>query len=90
MSRHRDAPVRPRYGRIVTVLSSAAVTLIAVLGGTGGLSSAASDSRAAPVVPAQAAAAPTSQELLAPTRRLGDLAQRRRPGHLGGPTRPHP
>ncbi len=68
MSRHRDAPVRPRYGRIVTVLSSAAVTLIAVLGGTGGLSSAASDSRAAPVVPAQAAAAPTSQELLAPTR----------------------
>lgn len=40
MSRHRGAPVRPRYGRLAAFSSSLAVTLIAVLGGTGVLPSA--------------------------------------------------
>lgn len=35
MSRHRGAPVRPRYGRLAVLGSSLAVTLIAVLGGSG-------------------------------------------------------
>ncbi len=42
MSRHR-AEVRPRYGRIAVLGSSLAVTLIAVLGGTGVLPSTADD-----------------------------------------------
>lgn len=40
MSRHR-APVRPRYGRLAVLGSSVAVTMIAVLGGTGILPSVA-------------------------------------------------
>ena len=40
MSRHRGAPVRPRYGRIAALGSSLAVTLVAVLGGIGVLPSA--------------------------------------------------
>lgn len=39
MSRHRAAPVRPRYGRLAVLGSSLAVTLIAVLGGSGVLPS---------------------------------------------------
>ncbi|WP_193611991.1 L,D-transpeptidase family protein [Nocardioides lijunqiniae] len=42
MSKHR-APVRPRYGRMAILGSSLAVTLIAVLGGTGVLPSTADD-----------------------------------------------
>jgi lipoprotein-anchoring transpeptidase ErfK/SrfK len=42
VSRHR-AEVKPRYGRIALLASSLAVTGIAVLGGTGVISSAASD-----------------------------------------------
>ncbi|MCW2794771.1 L,D-transpeptidase [Nocardioides sp.] len=42
MSRHR-AEVRPRYGRIALLASSLAVTGIAVLGGTGVISPAASE-----------------------------------------------
>lgn len=41
MSRHRGAPVRPRYGRLAALGSSLSVTIIAVLGGTGVLPSAA-------------------------------------------------
>ena len=43
MSRHRGAPVRPRYGRLAALGSSLSVTVIAVLGGTGVLPSAAGD-----------------------------------------------
>ena len=39
MSRHRGAPVRPRYGRIVALGCSLSVTLVAVLGGVGVLPS---------------------------------------------------
>ncbi|MCW2842558.1 MAG: ErfK/YbiS/YcfS/YnhG family protein [Nocardioides sp.] len=41
MSRHRQQAVRPRYGRIAALGASAAVTAIAVLGGTGILPTAA-------------------------------------------------
>jgi hypothetical protein len=41
VSRRRDEPVRPRYGRLVTLGSSVSVTAIAVLGGTGVLPSTA-------------------------------------------------
>ena len=41
MSAHRGQRVRPRYGRLTALGSSLAVTLIAVLGGTGVLPSAA-------------------------------------------------
>ncbi len=41
MSAHRGERVRPRYGRLTALGSSLAVTLIAVLGGTGVLPSAA-------------------------------------------------
>jgi hypothetical protein len=43
VSQHRGAPVRPRYGRLAALGSSLAVTLIAMLGGTGVLPSAAGD-----------------------------------------------
>ena len=56
MSRHR-ADVRPRYGRIAMLLSSLAVTGIAVLGGTGVLPSSSS-SATADVVEAAAETAP--------------------------------
>lgn len=46
MGRHR-AEVRPRYGRIAVLGSALAVTLIAVLGGTGVLPSTADDTGAA-------------------------------------------
>lgn len=45
MSQHRGAPVRPRYGRLAALGSSLSVTVIAVLGGTGVLPSAAGDPR---------------------------------------------
>ncbi len=45
-SRHR-AEVRPRYGRVATLGSALTVTLIAVMGGTGALPSAADQPRAA-------------------------------------------
>ena len=41
MSRHRSAPVRPRYGRMTALGSSLVVTTVAVLGGLGALPSAA-------------------------------------------------
>ncbi|GAW51901.1 MULTISPECIES: L,D-transpeptidase [unclassified Nocardioides] len=41
MSQHRGERVKPRYGRLTALGSSLAVTLIAVLGGTGVLPSAA-------------------------------------------------
>jgi hypothetical protein len=43
VGKHR-AEVRPRYGRIAVLGSSVAVTLIAVLGGTGALPSSSADS----------------------------------------------
>jgi hypothetical protein len=43
VSQHRSAPVRPRYGRLAALGTSLSVTLIAVLGGTGVLPSAAGD-----------------------------------------------
>lgn len=43
MSRHRGAPVRPRYGRLAALGSSLSVTVVAVLGGTGVLPSAVGD-----------------------------------------------
>ena len=43
MSRHRQHFVRPRYGRLTALGSSLSVTVIAVLGGTGVLPSAAGD-----------------------------------------------
>lgn len=42
MSRHRATAVRPRYGRISVLGASLAVTLVAVLGGTGALPAALS------------------------------------------------
>jgi lipoprotein-anchoring transpeptidase ErfK/SrfK len=42
VNRHRAAP-RPRYGRIATLVSSLAVTVTALLGGTGLLPSSADD-----------------------------------------------
>lgn len=41
MSTRRASPVRPRYGRIAAAASSTTITLVAVLGGTGALPSAA-------------------------------------------------
>jgi lipoprotein-anchoring transpeptidase ErfK/SrfK len=49
VSQHRGAPVRPRYGRLAALGSSLSVTLIAVLGGTGVLPSAAGDGPAAAI-----------------------------------------
>jgi lipoprotein-anchoring transpeptidase ErfK/SrfK len=46
VSQHRGAPVRPRYGRLAALGSSLSVTVIAVLGGTGVLPSAAGDPKA--------------------------------------------
>jgi hypothetical protein len=43
MSRHREERLRPRYGRLGALGCAASVTLIAVLGGTGVLPSAAGD-----------------------------------------------
>ncbi|WP_372729803.1 hypothetical protein, partial [Nocardioides sp.] len=42
MGRHRQSRVRPRYGRISAAASAMAVTVVAVLGSTGVLTSAAS------------------------------------------------
>lgn len=42
MSRHKATSVRPRYGRISVLGASLAVTLVAVLGGTGALPAALS------------------------------------------------
>lgn len=47
MSRHRQQTVRPRYGRIVVLVASLAVTATAVLGGTGVLPSAGPSAAAA-------------------------------------------
>jgi hypothetical protein len=57
MSRHRAAPVRPRYGRIAAASASLAVTGIALLGGVGALPSAADDSR--PRTDPEASSAPS-------------------------------
>jgi hypothetical protein len=62
MSRHRGAPVRPRYGRLAALGSSLAVTVIALLGGTGVLSSAAGGHGGQP-----AAAASVSDSTLEPS-----------------------
>lgn len=52
MSRHKATSVRPRYGRISVLGASLAVTVVAVLGGTGGLPSALTGaSPSAAVVP---------------------------------------
>ena len=45
MSQHRGTAVRPRYGRLAALGSSLAVTLIAVLGGTGALPALMADDR---------------------------------------------
>ena len=50
MTRHRATSVRPRYGRLTALVASVTVTMVAVLGGTGVLSSAGADR-----VPASAA-----------------------------------
>lgn len=65
MSRHREQRVRPRYGRITALLSSLAVTMIAVLGGTGVLPSAAD-------VPARHPAAAAIAPAVGPA--VGELA----------------
>lgn len=59
MGRHRGTPVRPRYGRIATLAASLAVTVTAVLGGTGVLPQDDGDPVAAEVAldPAAAPAA---------------------------------
>ena len=87
MSRHRGAPVRPRYGRITALGSSLSVTVIAVLGGTGVLPSAAGGPRhtargvdtAAIGAAAQVPATPSSGEPDAPA------ASRTPPGDASNP-----
>lgn len=59
VGRHR-AEVRPRYGRIAVLGSSVAVTLIAVLGGTGALPSSADDSPREPSGEVAAVETPSS------------------------------
>ncbi|WP_051549099.1 L,D-transpeptidase [Nocardioides sp. URHA0032] len=55
MSRHRGAPVRPRYGRMAALGSSLAVTLVAVLGGTGVLPAPTGGNGGQPAVAASVA-----------------------------------
>lgn len=70
MSRHRATAVRPRYGRISVLGASLAVTLVAVLGGTGALPAALSGTnepsaaivRDGPGDPTPAAASPTPED----------------------------
>ena len=57
MGRHREQQTRARYGRMAVLGSSVTVTLVAVLGGTGVLPSAASSHRPAPAA-ARLASAP--------------------------------
>ncbi|HTW15717.1 MAG TPA: L,D-transpeptidase [Nocardioides sp.] len=69
MSRHRATAVRPRYGRISVLGAALAVTLVAVLGGTGALPAALSGTNepSAAIVrdgqgdPTPAPAAPTAE-----------------------------
>ncbi|MEI5672421.1 MULTISPECIES: L,D-transpeptidase [unclassified Nocardioides] len=72
MSRHKATSVRPRYGRISVLGASLAVTLVAVLGGTGALPAALSGagSPSAAIArddPAPAAADPTPSGTPAPS-----------------------
>jgi len=48
VSRHHEQSIRPRYGRIATLGSSVAVTVVAVLGGAGVLPSSAEPGHRAP------------------------------------------
>ena len=72
MSQHRGAPVRPRYGRLTVLGSSLAITMIAVLGGTGVLPSTTGGhggdgGAAAALAPAaQPSAEPTDTQTSAP------------------------
>lgn len=72
MSQHRGTPVRPRYGRLAVLGSSLAVTMIAVLGGTGLLpkttgGDAGDGGAAAAVAPvAQPSETPTASETPTP------------------------
>jgi lipoprotein-anchoring transpeptidase ErfK/SrfK len=82
VSRHRGAPVRPRYGRLAALGSSLSVTAIAVLGGTGVLPSAAGDSQDSTAAienvadPAAAADLPTpSTEAVAGTATAAEPAE---------------
>lgn len=43
MTRHRGAPVRPRYGRVAAASTSLVITAVSLLGGAGALPSAADD-----------------------------------------------
>lgn len=53
MSRHRQQPVHPRYGRIAVLGSSVLVTAVAVLGGAGILPSSAHEPRGHPTAAAE-------------------------------------
>ncbi len=59
MGRHREQQTRARYGRMAVLGSSVTVTLVAVLGGTGVLPSAASSHRPDPAA-ARLASAPAA------------------------------
>lgn len=81
MSRHKATSVRPRYGRISVLGASLAVTVVAVLGGTGALPAALSgtDAPSAAVArdpatdrPATSTAAHTLPDAAAPTDATGD------------------
>ena len=61
MSQHRGERVKPRYGRLTALGSSLAVTLIAVLGGTGVLPSAAGGDPDRPAANAAASIKPVAE-----------------------------
>ena len=65
MTRHRSTSVRPRYGRVAALVASVLVTIVAVLGGAGLLSSAGADR-----VPASAAVDQVAADVPA-----GDIAR---------------
>lgn len=60
MSRHKATSVRPRYGRISVLGASLAVTLVAVLGGTGALPATLSGASPSAAVAQDPASRPTS------------------------------
>ena len=70
MSRHRQTPVRPRYGRIAVAASSVGVTAIAVLGGVGALPSAADESPVSGRATISQVAETVDEVAAAPARRL--------------------
>ena len=88
VSAHRGAPVRPRYGRLAAVGASLAVTVIAVLGGTGALSSASGGPSSHHDAPAAASIGTAAEETTAQPRRTARRTARRPPRRPPGPRRP--